>query len=385
MTKLFKNTNTYILILFVIYIVYYLNDHILAVLAGFDLADTGSAFFGKIVTIVLFLLCLYKIRSTKINIRLSFKYLLIGWCTIVIVSNILCLSDINKIVNISFQQLLWPVIFTYFYCVSKELPQYLINTVISCLFLLCSYSVYQETIFLREFGQYAELLQVNEIYFVVLIFPWVMSFDGKFFATFKYALLAVGLYLVFFSFKRTAMLCIVLGVVLYWGGLLKQSRMKVTRFIFIIVIMIGGYLMFSYVNDQSGGRIIERIELTKTDKGSSRIDIYKKVFNAVNSFSVGDYLFGKGRGSIGKYTGGYSAHNEYLEVFFSWGLIALVMYLLFLFYILKDYTLVKSENRPIYLMSLGIFLSMSITSHLVIYPYLFNILISYWGYSLAKR
>lgn len=383
--KVLKSTNAFILILFVTYIVYYLMDHITAVLAGFDLADTGSSVFGKVITIALFLLCLYKIYHSKERLQPSIKILLIVWCLTVTISNFLCIQELGQIFNVTFQQMLWPTILVYFYCEAKSLPVYLVYAAISVLFILCSYFVYQETIFMREFGQYAEQLQVNEIYFVVLLFPWVMSFEGKYFGKFKYALLAVGLYLVFFSFKRTAMLCVVLGIVLYLLGLLKQGRMKGAHFVLIIAMMIGGYFLFDVVNEQSGGRITERIEATKTDKGSSRLDIYGKIFNAMNSFSFGDYLLGKGRGSIGKYTGGYSAHNEYLEVFFSWGLTALIIYLLFLFTILKNNKLVKRENVPIYFMSLGVFLSMSITSHLVIYPYLFNILVSYWGYSLAKK
>lgn len=383
--KTLKSTNAYILILFVTYIVYYLIDHITAVLAGFDLADTGNSAFGKVITIALFLLCWFKIYHSRKKLQSSIKNLLIAWCLTVTISNFLCIQELGQIFNVTFQQMLWPTILVYFYCEAKSLPVYLVNTAISVLFILCSYFVYQETIFMREFGQYAEQLQVNEIYFVVLLFPWVMSFEGKFFGKFKYALLAIGLYLVFFSFKRTAMLCVVLGIGLYLLGLLKQGRMKGAHFALIIVMMIGGYILFDVVNEQSGGRITERIESTKTDKGSSRLDIYGRIFNAMNSFSFGDYLLGKGRGSIGKYTGGYSAHNEYLEVFFSWGLTALIIYLLFLLTIIKGNKYVKRENIPIYFMSLGIFLSMSITSHLVIYPYLFNILISYWGYSLAKK
>lgn len=385
MIKILKSINTYILLLFVIYVVYYLSDHITAVLAGFDLASTGSSTIGKIVTIVLFLLCIYKIRGSRTQLNPTIKYLLVCWCSVVVISNLLCLSDFNSIINVSFQQLLWPVIFTYFYCAAYELSKNLLNGVMTILFLLCSYFVYQESILLREFGRYAEQLQVNEIYFVVLIFPWVMSFEGKLFEKLKYVLLAIGLYLVLFSFKRTAMLCIALGVMLYIVGLLKQKRIKVTHFFLISAILIGGYVLFDLVNEQSGGRIVERIELTKTDRGSNRLDIYDKVFNAVDNFTFADYLFGKGRGTIGKYTGGYSAHNEYLEVFFSWGIIAFVIYLLFIYRIVKSYKRVRSEDIPIYLMSLGIFASMSITSHLVIYPYLFNILVSYWGYSLAKK
>lgn len=385
MIKFLKSINTYILLLFVIYVVYYLSDHITAVLAGFELASTGSSTIGKIVTIVLFLLCIYKIRSSRTQLRSAIKYLLVSWCLVIVVSNLLCLSDVNSIINTSFQQLLWPIIFTYFYCAANELSRNLLSAVMTVLFLLCSYFVYQESIFLRDFGKYAEQLQVNEIYFVVLIFPWFMSFEGKFFGKLKYVLLAIGLYLVFFSFKRTAMLCIAFGVMLYIVGLLKQKRIKATHFFMITALLIGGYLLFDLVNEQSGGRIVERIELTKTDRGSNRLEIYEKTFNAVNNFSLGDYLFGKGRGSIGNFTGGYSAHNEYLEVFFSWGIIAFGIYIIFLFHIVNSYKRVRSADIPIFLMSLGVFFSMSITSHLVIYPYLFNILVSYWGYSLAKK
>ncbi len=380
-----KSTNTYILILFVTYIVYYLVNHITAVLAGFDLANTGSSTLGKVVTITLFLLCWHKIYHSKSILQPSIKILLIAWCLTVTLSNFLCIQELGQIFNVTFQQMLWPTIFVYFYCEAKSLPIYLINTAISILFILCSYFVYKETIFIREFGQYAQQIQINEIYFIVLLFPWIMSFKGKFFGKFKYVLLAVGLYLVFFSFKRTAMLCILLGAVLYLLSLFKHERMKSTHFALFIAMIIGGYILFSIVNEQSGDRITERIESIKTDKGSSRLDIYGRIFTAMNSFSLGDYLLGKGRGSIGKYTGGYSAHNEYLEVFFSWGLTALTIYLLFLFTILKNNKYVKRENIPIYFMSLGIFFSMSITSHLVIYPYLFNILVSYWGYSCAKK
>lgn len=383
--KALKSTDIYILILFVTYIVYYLIDHITAVLAGFDLANTSESTLGKVVTIALFLLCWYKIYNSKTKMQHSLKILLVSWCFIVVVSNFLCIHEFGQIFNVSFQQMLWPTILAYFYCEAPKIPNSLLNAAISILFILCSYFVYQETIFMREFGQYAEQLQVNEIYFIVLLFPWVMSFEGRFFGKFKYVLLAAGLYLVFFSFKRTALLCVVLGIVLYLLVLFKQGRMKGTHFALIIAMMIGGYILFDVVNEQSGGRITERIESAKTDKGSSRLDIYGKIFNAVNFFSFGDYLLGKGRGSIGKYTGGYSAHNEYLEVFFSWGLMALTIYIFFLITILKNSKCVKSNNIPIYFMSLGIFLSMSITSHLVIYPYLFNILVSYWGYSLAKK
>lgn len=382
---LFRSINAYILALFVTYIVYYLKDHITAVLAGFELAESGSSTFGKVVTVVLFLLCWFKIFNNKNLLPASIKYLLVAWCVFVTISNLLCITELGQIFNVTFQQMLWPSILVYFYSEANELPVKLVNTVLSILFLLCCFFVYKETIYMREFGQYAEQLQVNEIYFVVLLFPWVMTFDGRIFGIIKYVLLAVGIYLVFFSFKRTAMLCLVLGILLYLFGLLKQGRMKGTQIALIISIMIGGYFLFDIVNDQSGGRITERIIATKTDKGSSRLDIYGRVFNAMDSFSIGDYLFGKGRGSIGKYTGGYSAHNEYLEVFFSWGLIALTIYILFLITILKNSKCVKRNNIPIYFMSLGIFLSMSITSHLVIYPYLFNILVSYWGYSLAKK
>ena len=55
--KALKSTDIYILILFVTYIVYYLIDHITAVLAGFDLANTSESTLGKVVTIALFLLC----------------------------------------------------------------------------------------------------------------------------------------------------------------------------------------------------------------------------------------------------------------------------------------------------------------------------------------
>lgn len=388
MIKYFKSLDTYIIGLFISYIIYYAQNHAKAVLSSFELTDAGETLIGKLLTICLFILMAYRINNNKIALPLNIKSPLIAWMIITTISNFLFLNSYGQAINTSFQQILWPTVFFYFYHCGEFLSKNsnLYNVVVLVLFIFLSVIIYSETIFLRTFGQYAQQIQINEIYFILLMLPWILGICGnRLWLIVKVVLLLITVWFVFFSLKRTAMLGLVFAVLFYLAAIYYQKKIRFKTLVFIIIIAIIGNFIFDSVNEEFGGRIVERVESIKTDKGTGRLEIYDNVFNAIGQWGIPEYLFGEGRGNIGFYTGGLSAHNEFLEVFFSWGICGFFAYLIFLcrtfkiFYRNKYYV-----DLPMVYSSIGIYLAMCITSHLVIYPYLFNLVVGFWGYHLFR-
>lgn len=377
-----------ILILFVAYLAFYMQDHVSAVLSGFDLASTGNTALGKAISISLLVLANIRSYTSKSKLPHSFKVILVCWCVYIPISNMFNQTEVAEIFNITFQQWLWPSILLYFYNYSQEGE---IDTLLKILFvgltLFMSFQVYLEANMIRDNVAIASMLQVNEIYYLILILPWIFIFDGKYYNVVKIILLVLILWLTFYSLKRTAIVAIGLAFFAYLLALLRQRKLKFTTIFGLIILLFIGYNLLMYVNAEYGGRIFERFGDMESDKGSGRIDIYKDVLGAIDNFGIGNFLLGGGRGNIGQYTHGLSAHNEFLEVLFSWGVIGLILYIIFIVKLFVVF--IRSDKYltiyPLKIASLGIFIAMSITSHLVIYPYLFCILTSFWGYCLCYK
>lgn len=377
-----------ILILFVAYLAFYMQDHVSAVLCGFDLASTGNTAVGKAISISLLVLANIRSYTSKSNLPHSLKAILACWCVYIPISNMFNQTEVAEIFNITFQQWLWPSILLYFYNYSQDgETDILLKILFVGLTLFMSFQVYLEANMIRDSIAIASMLQVNEIYYLILILPWIFLFNGKHYNVIKILLLVLILWLTFYSLKRTAMVAVGFAFFAYLLALLKQRKLKVSTVFGISVLFIVSYNLLLSVNAEFGGRIFERFGDMESDQGSGRIDIYKDVIEAVNNFDIGHFMFGGGRGNIGKYTHGYSAHNEFLEVLFSWGVIGLILYIIFLVKLFVMF--IRSDKHlniyPLKVASLGIFIAMSITSHLVIYPYLFCILTSFWGYCLCYK
>lgn len=384
--KRLKKLDICILVLFVAYLAFYMQDHVSAVLSGFDLASTGNSTVGKAISISLLALANVRSYISRSKLPHSFKTILACWCVYIPISNLFNQTDLTEVFNITFQQWLWPSIFLYFYNYSQDgETDTLLKTLFVVLTLFFSFQVYLEANMIRDSIAIASMLQVNEIYYLVLVLPWIFLFNGKYYNMIKIVLLVLILWLTFYSLKRTAMVAIGFAFFAYLLALLRQGKLKFSTVLGLSVLLIIGYNLLISVNAEYGGRIFERFGDMESDQGSGRIDIYKNVLEAIYNFDIGNFLFGGGRGNIGQYTHGYSAHNEFLEVLFSWGVLGLILYIIFLVKLFIKY--ISSDKHmdiyPLKIASLGIFVAMSITSHLVIYPYLFCILTSFWGYCLC--
>lgn len=386
--KRIKIIDAVILLLFVAYLAFYMKDHVSAVLSGFDLASTANTTIGKIISISLLLLANIRSLKSKSKVPQKIKIAFVCWCFYIPISNLYNQVEFSEVINITFQQWLWPSIFIYFYHYSQDDYSTLaLKVLFFILTLFMSFQVYLEAEMIRTNITVASMLQVNEIYYLVLMLPWILLFEGKYYKVIKIVLFILILWLTFYSLKRTAMVAVAFAVAFYLFAIFRQGKMKLSTMVTLCVVLYIGYNLLLTVNTEFDGRIFERFGSMEEDKGSGRLEIFEDVINAISNFDVFGILFGGGRGNIGQYTHGYSAHNEYLEVLFSWGIVGLLLYILFIMRLTLHYIREGAELNiyPLKLASIGIFLAMSLTSHLVIYPYLFCILTSFWGFCLSPK
>ncbi len=83
-----------------------------------------------------------------------------------------------------------------------------------------------------------------------------------------------------------------------------------------------------------------------------------------------------------------SAHNEYLEIIYDYGLIALIVYLGLWIYVIKQF-IFHYRNDTVYFipyaLSICIFAVMSVVSQLVLYVSYFLYLVMFWGIVQAGK
>jgi len=220
---------------------------------------------------------------------------------------------------------------------------------------------------------------VNNVYYLLVFVPISFSWTRNRFV-FTLVLSAVS---VLVSGKRTAFIALVCAIIipLLFVVFKKSNRNKILALLAFIVALVGVLLALDWINEAFDIALFERFESIGEDGGSGRIDIYQRVWNEFKSSSVIQKLFGHGYNAVAndKITYSYSsgasiatsAHNDFLEILYDYGLFALVFYVLFLLSLFSvSRRLYKTNNKyaNTFLSALIVFVIMSSTSHLILYP-----------------
>ena len=139
-----------------------------------------------------------------------------------------------------------------------------------------------------------------------------------------------------------------------------------------------------YANGINDGAAVERVENLEEDEGSGRLERYKDVLRLLrDEDNRGKIVLGHGYRTVEDSLGeSSSAHNDFLEVLYDYGIIGLLLFVLFHLALIKRVLYlrkIESEFMEGYAVSYAIFFIMSMVSHLIIYPTYFIFLTSYWG------
>jgi O-antigen ligase len=228
----------------------------------------------------------------------------------------------------------------------------------------------------------SNVLQMNVAYFVLLIIPWIFLIEKR---VLRIVLFFIILIPILFSVKRTAVIALSAGIVFGYGTELitKRDKGRIKKLFIILIVIVLAFFVFETINELTVGRLYSRFESIPEDRGTRRLKIYADVFHLLVNSSYIEWLIGHGHNTVKDYMfRGFSAHNDWLEVLFDYGLIGFCLYCLFhLLLIMKCINLTKESSiyASVFASSYIIFLIMSMTSHLIIYPYVFVIMTILWG------
>lgn len=296
---------------------------------------------------------------------------------------------IFHIINILTEQTYWIMTFLIAYLIvrrdmnSKKILYFLI--LLSFPFLVYSYA--NIALFYNYFLAF-NYQAINESYYLLCFLPFFLMSKSN---IIKYTGVISIVVALLFSVKRTGNIALVLSLAIYFSFYIftnsETVRVKYTRYIYMGLFLILSFYSIDYFNVMTNYYLIERFEIISIDEGSGRYDIWLDTINKIRDMNFMDLVVGNGYNAVLQSSVMNSAHNDFLEVLYDYGLPALFIYSMIYFYLFK-YWRNMHKTKYIYanafLASIVIFVVLSSFSHLVIYPSYFIYITIFWGVIISS-
>ena len=224
----------------------------------------------------------------------------------------------------------------------------------------------------------------NAAYYPLSALPWLLMLNNR---ILRYGTIALVVVAIFLSTKRTSLLAVVLATTSAFGcrltvaSSLRERVRIVLAALFMLGVGSGAVVLLGFSEMDQSRLFVERLDSTVETGGTRRIDIYQDYIEELSLMSFSELLTGHGFNS-GRLILMKSAHNDWLEALYDFGIIDLILYVALHFLLLKrmvELIRMKSFLAEPYAVAYAIFFMMSLTSHLIIYPNYFTVLVAFWG------
>ena len=257
--------------------------------------------------------------------------------------------------------ILWPILFesTYIYTLRIKRVDYILYRFYHIVVVI-GIIIFFESMIFYSFGDSS-----NMIYFIILTTPFLLQTNNRNYLLF---LLICVTILSILSSKRS----IILAMGLFWIiiGIINciQKKQVFLTLVLGIIISITSVYSFQYI-DKINGSISSRME--SDDITSGRNAIYEMTWLMIVNSPSENIIIGHGHDTVRQHSLlRISAHNEWLEILYDYGVLMLILYLCLWIYMIKKWIyLYKSQSRYLtsYTMCLCIWAVMSMVSQLVVY------------------
>lgn len=287
----------------------------------------------------------------------------------------------------------WPAIYIIFYTISNSNEKYIdifITRIFPIIFIINTF-FYLE---IRAVNSIVETLSgtvgfrsSNEVFYIATLMPLAFLQKKKWL---KYLYLTIGLIMVLYSFKRSALLYSVAmyAIALYYDFFKGKTISFATKVMCIVALVVSVFFIYNYIDEQTDGHITKRIESSAEDGGSGRDEAYSLVIDKYASLDFPSQFLGVGFNGVIR---GYkiavssnqdfhyiSAHNDFLEMLADFGVVGLIIYLIIVyqFYLCIRKGKKLSDNYfQAGIAAFTVLILMSIVSHLFLYP-------TYYAYTI---
>ena len=264
-------------------------------------------------------------------------------------------------------------------CVNPRLQQ--LCFIISFLILGYCYFSYRSVTMESDVMEY---YHNNSSYFLLYLFPLLLS-NPK--SIIKWGSILITAAVVFSSTKRGGSIAFLFAVVAFVYTrffVMANKRNRLVDILAVIVLLV----VFAYVISSFWGAsidvLLDRLWDNNDEGERGRMTIYQTVITMILTSSPIDLWFGHGWNQvISDNPIGLSAHNDFLECIYDFGIIGLLLFIWF-FYHLISYTIrlvkTRSQVSPPMAAATAIFFVNSMVSHILIYPTFAMIFMLVFGY-----
>ena len=331
----------------------------------------GSVLLKFSTCLVVLISFLWVIRSfKKIRIRGIHRICLL-WMLIMPIIMFLNHAHISEYLS----TILWPLFFEVgFIFTSLERKQLKHIRILFIFVFLIGLYFFIQSLF------WGKVDQTNTIYFPLLTAPFLLCCRNQRLQL----VILIGISLLgVCSFKRSVLLVVLLLWLFYFLQIVRNNRNIILILGIASAIILGGVFALKRINQASGGILETRVEKAQEDDGGGRLNIYPVVLTMIDTSSTIQKFIGHGHMGVRRDSPlELSAHNDFLEVLYDYGLIIFILYLALWYYVIKRlvyHIRINSIYSLPYFCSFAIFLLLSMVSHLILYASYFNYLVMFWG------
>ena len=374
----------------------------------------GFLFFALIINFIQYtnIITIYSLPIPKINENyIYYFYIILLGGYIFWFANVLKGKPIPKFLMLVQLYLLYVMIISYIYkpgfnigmiyCASlfpltftlsmevlgnkKSFLKLLIIQMINICIVGIIYLIYSKDVYVNSF--YTNVLAINGIYYIVLLVPYIYCIGRT---TVRTLMLTLACIPILYSMKRAAVLAIAVSFLINFileSQLNPVKRHKIFKLVvlcnIIIIIFIGVY---NYLKNTLGLNILARFSELAADGGSGRIDIWQRTLTEFADSNMLEIISGHGYNSVSDHFL-FSAHNDFVEILFNYGLIGEILYVLICInlirYCVKMYKF-RFRYTGSFGASLGIFFIISLSSNLIFVPTYFTLMVVFWGFCIQE-
>lgn len=258
--------------------------------------------------------------------------------------------------------------------INPSLKETLIKISFWALVVFVGISLYFIPRSVRSNGLFSSL---NTSYYALLAYPMVMMNTSKVKRVLATLLMVI---VVLLSMKRGGIVSIALAFVIY---LLFATNLGVFKKVMVVAVSIGAlFYLIPKVDEMTNGTLTTRYEFSQGGGDEEgRATMYKVVWNAFGSSGLMEQIFGHGLNAVvnNKVLSGDAAHNDYLEFIYDYGIIGLILLLLYQWQLLLI-TYRSLKGKRYFLSTILAFTSTIVLSMVsIVYAfYYFLIIIPFW-------
>lgn len=219
--------------------------------------------------------------------------------------------------------------------------------------------------------------QINAIYYVVLSLPFVFAMErGK--SRDLVLLAAAGAVLL--SGKRTAVLIFIVAYLLVWLTS-RKDRVSV-KGLLLWRLSLASLATLFLVQGFDLSRFTGRTERLGSGGDSGRSSFYRTILDSLSTADPTNFVLGHGHSGTARELGGSSAHNDYLELWYDYGIVA-ALFLLALQLLMFRHSIQLlrngSANGPSTLAASASMLILTMASNVVLIPSYSLLIAVFWG------